>query len=440
MCKSNKNLLSLTFFAHERLIKRDFSFSNKKKCVILHAFRATMEKKRILIANKFYYPRGGDCIVAMNLERLLKDQGHEVAVFAMQYPENVDSGWNGYYASQVDFAGPLGNNLNAAKRLMGWGDIKSAFNKILDDFKPDIVHMHNIHSYLSPVLAKLAKRRGCRVVWTLHDYKLVCPSYACLLDGKPCERCIGRGKMQVLKNRCMKGSFAASAMAWLEALKWNRNVLDRYVDAFICPSQFMASKMKKDGFDPEKLHVVCNHIDPKKQELFGSLDIEREDYYVYVGRLSDEKGVETLLNVASQLPHTLKLAGDGPLRKQLEEQYASCRNIEFLGHQDAIQVAKLLSKARFSVVPSEWYENNPLSVIESLCAGTPVVGARIGGIPELLNDDNGITFASGSREELATAINRAYSAEWHHDTIKETAKLRFSPNEHIKQIFDIYSI
>lgn len=399
-----------------------------------------MEKKRILIANKFYYPRGGDCIVAMNLERLLKEQGHEVAVFAMQYPENVDSGWNGYYASQVDFAGPLGNKLNAAKRLMGWGDIKASFNKILDDFKPDIVHMHNIHSYLSPVLAKLAKRRGCRVVWTLHDYKLVCPSYACLLDGKPCERCIGRGKMQVLKNRCMKGSFAASAMAWLEALKWNRNVLDRYVDAFICPSQFMASKMKKDGFDPEKLHVVCNHIDPKKQELFGSLDIEREDYYVYVGRLSDEKGVETLLNVASQLPHTLKLAGDGPLRKQLEEQYASCRNIEFLGHQDAIQVAKLLSKARFSVVPSEWYENNPLSVIESLCAGTPVVGARIGGIPELLNDDNGITFASGSREELATAINRAYSAEWHHDTIKETAKLRFSPNEHIKQIFDIYSI
>ena len=93
-----------------------------------------MEKKRILIANKFYYPRGGDCIVAMNLERLLKEQGHEVAVFAMQYPENVDSGWNSYYASQVDFAGRLGNKLRAAKRLMGWGDIKSAFGKILNDF------------------------------------------------------------------------------------------------------------------------------------------------------------------------------------------------------------------------------------------------------------------------------------------------------------------
>ena len=237
----------------------------------------------------------------------------------------------------------------------------------------------------------------------------------------------------------MKGSFAASALAWIEALNWNRNVLDRYTDAFICPSQFMATKMKKDGFAASKLHVVCNHIDSEKQKLFDSLNVEREDYYVFVGRLSQEKGVETLLNVASKLPFSLKLAGDGPLRKKLEEQYASCKNIEFLGHQNAQQVAALLSKARFSVVPSEWYENNPLSVIESLCAGTPVVGARIGGIPELLNDDNGITFASGNREELATAINQAYSADWHHSSIKETANARFSSEQHLQQILEIYS-
>lgn len=398
-----------------------------------------MEKKRILIANKFYYPRGGDCIVAMNLERLLKEQGHEVAVFAMQYPENVESGWNSYYASQVDFAGPLGNKLNAAKRLMGWGDIKTSFNRILDDFRPEIVHLHNIHSYLSPVLAQLAKRRGCRVVWTLHDYKFVCPSYACLLDGKPCEKCIGRGKMHVFKNRCMKGSLAASAMAYIEALKWNRNVLDQYADAFICPSNFMASKMKKDGFDTEKLHVVCNHIDPEKLLLYDSLNIKREDYYVYVGRLSTEKGMETLINVASKLPYVIKVAGDGPLRKQLEQQYASCKNIEFLGHQNSQQVATILSKARFSVVPSEWYENNPLSVIESLCAGTPVVGARIGGIPELIDESNGIIFTSGNRAELKAAINQAFTREWKNDSIKECSNKRFSPNEHLNQVLSIYN-
>ena len=399
-----------------------------------------MEKKRILIANKFYYPRGGDCIVAMNLERLLKERGHDVAVLAMQYPENVDSGWNDYYHSQVDFAGSLGNKIKAAKRLMGWGDIITSFTKILDDFKPEIVHLHNIHSYLSPVLAKLAKKRGCQVVWTLHDYKLVCPSYACLQNGKPCEKCIGHSKIHVLKDRCMKGSLAASALAWLEARKWNSNVLDRYTDAFICPSQFMATKMKKDGFDPEKLRVVCNHIDAEKQQLFNSLNAERENYYVYVGRLSQEKGVETLLNVASKLPYTLRIAGDGPLRKQLEEQYASCKNIKFLGHQNAQQVAALLSKAQFSVVPSEWYENNPLSVIESLCAGTPVVGARIGGIPELLNADYGLTFTSGNRDELKQTIGKAFDTQWNNDGIKTVASSRFSEQEHLKQIEEIYGL
>ena len=396
-----------------------------------------MEKKRILIANKFYYPRGGDCIVAMNLERLLKEQGHEVAVFAMQYPENVDSGWNSYYASQVDFAGSLGGKLCAAKRLMGHGDIKAAFIRILDDFNPHIVHLHNIHSYLSPVLAKLAKRHGCRVVWTLHDYKLVCPSYACLLNGKPCEQCIGHGKMHVLKNRCMKGSLAASALAYIEARKWNRNVLERYTDAFICPSHFMAGKMRKDGFNQEKIHVVCNHIDSEKLALFNSLSSSREVYYAYVGRLSAEKGVETLLNVASKLPYTLKVAGDGPLKEELEQHSNS--NILFLGHQNAEQVAELLSKAHFSVVPSEWYENNPLSVIESLCAGTPVVGARTGGIPELLDKSSGITFMPGISEELTTAINQAFTTNWHYNSIKEVSIKRFSAKEHLNQVLNIYS-
>ena len=397
-----------------------------------------MEKLRILIANKFYYPRGGDCVVAMNLERMLKEQGHDVAVFAMQYPDNIDSGWNNYYPSQVDFAGSLGNKVKAAKRLMGWGDIKPAFNRILDDFKPDIVHLHNIHSYLSPVLAQLAKKRGCRVVWTLHDYKLVCPSYACLLDGKPCERCLGHSKMHVFKTRCMKSSLAASAMAWLEARKWNRRVLENITDAFICPSQFMARKMKKDGFNPEKLHVVCNHIDPEKLALVNSLSFSREDYYAYVGRLSPEKGVETLLDVASKLPYTLKLAGDGPLLDQLKLQYSENHNIEFCGRLDARQVAELLSKARFSVVPSEWYENNPLSVIESLCAGTPVVGARIGGIPELINDDNGIAFASGDRNELAGAIKAAFDKKWDNDAIKGMAINNFSLEKHLRLIEEIY--
>lgn len=178
----------------------------------------------------------------------------------------------------------------------------------------------------------------------------------------------------------------------------------------------------------------------EKLALVNSLDSTRENYYVYVGRLSAEKGVETLLNVASKLPYILKVAGDGPLRKQMEDQYAGSKNIKFLGHQNAIQVAELLSKARFSVVPSEWYENNPLSVIESLCAGTPVVGARIGGIPELIDEGNGSIFTSGKSEELKAAIEQAFAREWEYDAIKECSNKRFSPNEHLKQIMAIYGI
>ena len=397
-----------------------------------------MEKKRILIVNKFYYPRGGDCIVAMNLERLLKQQGHDVGVFAMHYPGNIDSGWNDYYASQVDMAGGASAKWKAFKRIMGWGDIRRSFCRMLDDFKPHIVHLHNIHSYLSPVVAQLAKQRGCRVVWTLHDFKLVCPSYSCLLDGKPCERCLGHSKMSVLKTRCMKGSLAASAMAFLEARKWNRYKLDEVTDAFICPSRFMASKMSKDGFDDSKLHVVCNHIDPEKLELFNALDVEREDYYAYVGRLSHEKGVETLLEVAARLPIKLKIAGDGPLLEVLRQQYSTASHIKFLGHQAASQVAKLLSTARFSVMPSECYDNNPLGVIESLCAGTPVVGARIGGIPELLNEDNGLTFYSGNKDELYNVIKAAIDNKWDNASIKSVAIKRFSVEEHLRMIEDIY--
>jgi len=398
-----------------------------------------MEKKRVLIVSKFYYPRGGDCIVAMNLEHMLKEQGHDVAVFAMQYPENVDTGWNQYYASQVDMAGGISNKLKAAKRIFGLGDIKHSFNRILNDFNPDIVHLHNIHSYISPVVAKMAKQRGCRVVWTLHDYKLVCPSYSCLLNGKPCEKCIGHSKKAVFKNHCLKGSTVASAMAYLEARCWNRNVLEKYTDAFICPSNFMSSKMKKDGFKENKLHVVCNHIDPAKQQLFASFNAEREDYYTYVGRLSPEKGVEKLIDVASKLPYTLKIAGDGPLMSQLQVKYGNLKNIEFLGKQNAQQVAQLLSKAQFSVVPSECYDNNPLSVIESLCAGTPVVGAKIGGIPELLDDSNGIIFKSGSKDDLKKSINEAFNRQWSNDTIKTESLVRFSPQKHLESIIEIYT-
>lgn len=390
---------------------------------------------KILLANKFYYNRGGDCVVTLNTERLLQQHGHEVAVFAMRYPENFSNKWEHCFASQVDFAGGMGNKMAAFARVMGKGDIKAAVARILYDFSPNAVHLHNIHSYLSPLIAQYAHERGCRVVWTLHDYKLLCPAYTCLRAGKPCELCFNH-KWHVLTQRCMKNSLAASATSWAEAIKWNKKRLERYVDTFICPSQFMASKMEQGGFNRSKLQVLNNFAPQMPDKPIPTS--ERDDYYCYVGRLSPEKGLATLLKAASCLPHRLIVAGTGPLEQELRDKYAACNNIEFCGRISPEQVQTLLGKARFSVISSEWYENNPMGVIESLCAGTPVVGAQMGGIPELIDENSGIIYESGNVDALMDAISMAMLHRWDNPTIAQDAQLRFSQDSHYQQLMNIY--
>lgn len=398
---------------------------------------------RILLVNKFYYPRGGDCVVVLNTEAMLRDNGMEAEVFAMEYPQNLTARYQPLFPAQVEFSVGVGNKLRAMKRTLGMGDVKAQFEAVLDEFKPDVVHLHNIHSYLSPVVGEIAHKRGIRVVWTLHDYKLLCPRYDCLLDGKPCERCFAGAKRNVITHKCMKGSLPASAVAWIEAIKWNRATLERNTDVFVCPSEFMASKMRQGGFDPAKIKVLNNFLDPVKLERYQSIDIaatQREDYYCYVGRLSHEKGVEDLLQVAARLPYRLKVAGGGPLEDDLRKKYADSPNIEFLGMLDAQGVVNVLTGAKLSVIPSQWYENNPLSVVESLCAGTPVAGAQIGGIPELIDSSNGVTFQSFNQEALSTAITMSMTRDWNHAEIALQALNRFSAANHLNTLLhDIYN-
>ncbi len=398
-------------------------------------YRENIMKERILLVNKFYYRRGGDCVVTMDLEQLLLNRGHEVAVFAMKYPENIHSQWSDMFASEVNFSGGIAEKLHAAYRALGGGDIRRSFKAILDRFNPDVVHLHNIHSYLSPVLAQLAHARGARVVWTLHDYKLICPTYACLdPGGNVCEACL-TDKNAVLTHRCHKGSLAASFIAWLEAAKWSRERLERYTNMFICPSQFMADKMIQAGFSPSKITVLNNFHDSASHKTEPS----REDFYLYAGRLSREKGVETLLKAAASLEHKLIIAGDGPLASELRHRYAGYANIVFVGHINGTQVRDYMSRARFTLIPSQWYENNPLGVIESLSAGTPVLGADMGGIPELINDNNGKIFPHGDIQSLIASISDMWYTTWDFNSIADSARIRFSPDTHYSRISAIYS-
>ncbi len=375
---------------------------------------------RILLCNKFYYRRGGDCSYTLALEELLRRHGHEVAVFAMDHPDTLDTPWRRYFPSEVNLDSSK-SKLRFFARSLGFGETASRFNALLDDFKPEVVHLNNIHSQLSPVIAELAHRRGCRVVWTLHDYKLLCPRYDCLRRGEsPCELCFN-AKKNVLKHRCMKNSLPGSVMAYLEAGKWNRERLEACTDAFICPSAFMETKMVQGGFDRQKMHHLCNFIDVDKCKK-ERYDV-RGEYYCYVGRLSSEKGLETLVSVARNLPYRLVIVGDGPLKDSLPKE----ANIEYVGRKDWPEIKDIAGKARFMVIPSEWYENNPLSVIESLCLGTPVLGARIGGIPELIEEGrNGLVFESGNREDLADRISAMFDSAFDYTGIAADAQARFS--------------
>lgn len=396
---------------------------------------------RILLVNKFFYPRGGDCVVAMNTQRLLQSKGHDVRIYAMSYSENVDTTFNYSYASEVNFSAGIKSKISALKRIFGKGDIIDSFKKVLHEFKPDVVHLHNIHSYLSPIVGELAHRHGARVVWTLHDYKLICPSYSCRLpDGRNCEQCI-TGNIAVIKNKCMKGSTIQSFFADVEARYWNRKRLINFTDMFIAPSRFMSLKMQQGQIPQEKLTVICNFIDPTKYDKIKSAPVidNRQQNFCYIGRLSEEKGVRTLIKAAVKAGVELKIAGGGPLLNELKEKHKKDSNIHFLGHLSAEKTAELLMNSQASIMPSECYENNPLGVIESLCAGTPVIGANIGGIPELIDTDSGIIYQSGNIDELAEKLKNFDHKQYTNSDISKRSLIRFSAETHYQKLLDAYN-
>lgn len=393
---------------------------------------------RVLLSNKFYYPRGGDCIYTLNLEELLINKGHDVAIFSMEYPENKQSKHSGYFPSEAVFS--LSNKKGLVESLLrpfGTNLVKTKFNSILDDFKPDVVHLNNIHTYLSPILAKIAHQRGIRVVWTLHDYKLLCPRYDCMRDGKSCELCF-ENKKNVFKYTCMKNSKIASFIGYLESVYWSRKKLERFTDKFICPSVYLKNKMIQGHFSENKIVALCNFVDVEKTT---KENFDKENYYCYMGRLSHEKGIESLLKAASKLTYKLKVIGDGPIGDYLRANYINS-NIEFLGYKQWPEIKDILGKARFAVLPSECFENNPLSIIEAQCLGTPVVGANIGGIPELIQEGiNGVLFNSGDIEDLKSKIEYCWTeleGKFDYKNIAKEARYNYSSEKYYKEIIAIY--
>lgn len=364
----------------------------------------------------------------LNLEQLLNEHGHEVAVFAMDYPENIDTPWKKYFPSNM-------SKLMAFSRPFGSSEVKNKFSALLNDFRPDVVHLNNIHTQLSPVIAEVAHKKGIKVVWTLHDYKLLCPRYDCLRDGKDiCELCFNSDKTPCKTYRCMKGSKLASIIGYKEAVMWNRERLEVCTDVFVCPSRFMAEKMVQGGFKKDKMKVLCNFIDVQKCKRD---EFTKGDYFCFIGRLSHEKGVKTLIEAANKLPYKLVIIGGGSMEEELKA--VAGKNIEFVGFKQWDEIKELVGKARFSVIPSEWYENNPLSVIEAQCLGTPVLGARIGGIPELINEGvTGMTFESRNVDDLVKKIEEMWKHDFDYKAIAEMSQKQYNAEKYYNEIMKMY--
>ncbi len=398
---------------------------------------------RVLQVNKYVYQKGGAERVVLETGRLLASRGHEVDFWGMHCPENPRYPHEDLFAPPVDYHAKLGPmaSLRAAAGILYSFEAKRRFRAMLERVRPDVVHFHNIAHQLSPSIIHAARAAGVPTVMTLHDYKLVCASYAMLADGRPCERCRGGRYYQCVLTGCTKGSRVKSLLSTMEMYLHHRLLgVYRLVDRFISPSRFLIEKLREMGFD-RPIEYLPNFTDAGEFEPSAG----ESGRIVYFGRLSPEKGVGALIEAVRDMSVELDLVGDGPGRAELEARVRrySLGHIRFWGHMNGVGLRERVARAQFTVLPSEWYENNPLAVVESFAMGKPVVAAAIGGIPELVRDgETGLTFAPGDVAELQTRMRFMLD---HPDacarmgkTARRLVEVDLSPDRHYHRLIEIY--
>ena len=400
---------------------------------------------KILQINKYHYIRGGSDSVYFNTTNLLQEFGHEVVHFAMDFNENDPSTESQYFASNNDFAQQ--STLEKIHNLPSFfynKDAEKKLEKLLKTQKPDIAHLHIFYGSLTSSILKILKRYNVPIVVSVHDYKFVCPAYL-FLNGKNeiCEKCEGKKYHNAVLNKCVKGSSLFSTVFALEAYYRDlKYPLHKMFDKLLFVSKF--SEFIHNKYKPE-LKDLSTHIynfDPILKSKVANDN--KGEYFLYAGRLSKEKGLKTLINAFNQLPNLkLKIAGTGDEAEMLKQ--IALPNIEFLGFKKGTELQSIIWNASYVVVPSEWYENNPMSVIEALTFGKPVIGANIGGIPEIvIQNKTGFLFNPGSIDELKATILKADQLD--NDNYKslsyssrDFAEKNFSPNSHYEKLMQIYT-
>ncbi|MFM8320550.1 MAG: glycosyltransferase family 4 protein [Chloroflexota bacterium] len=367
---------------------------------------------RILMANSFYYLRGGVERCFFDLAALLEAHGHTVIPFCMQHERNLPSPYASYFVSPIDFPALMQRRadpragLQAMERVLYSREAQRSIARLIEDTRPDLVHIQEIDQEISPSILDTVKGRfGLPVVMTLHDYKMVCPNTNFIARGQVCERCSGGRFYQAVLQRCKRGALLPSLLAALEAyFQRLSRIYIKNVDAFLCPSRFLQAKLQEHGF-PAAAHHLPTFV---PLERFTPA-AQRSGEMLFFGRLVALKGLRTLFDAVRLVgPRArLLLAGEGELRPELESYVRrwGLKQVHMLGQLDTAALALLVQSAAFTVFPSECYENYPLAVLESFAGATPVIGSNLGGAAELIRPgESGLLFQPGSAADLAEKI------------------------------------
>lgn len=402
----------------------------------------------ILLVNSFHYYRGGDCTYTFGLSNLLQEMSrHKVVHFAMRHSLNLPSEYSEFFVPEIDLAEELKKSkiksgIKVLKRVIYSNVSKRKLDELLDNCPVDIAHIQNIHGHITPSIFHTLRSRNIPIVWTLHDYFLVCPNSTFFSENKLCETCEGRKFYNVVIKKCRKKSFAASLMVMLEEHVDRLLGLLKIVDFFIAPSHFLRNKMIEYGFPSDKVIHIPYFVGTKN--IRPSLN--NNGYILYSGRLSYEKGLKTLVEAVS-LCDSVKLfiVGNGPLKAELETTAKNIapKKVRFLGYLNRDRLQKVIDDAMFIVVPSEWYENFPYVILEAFASAKPVIGSRIGGIPELIKDrQTGILFQPGNISDLAEKIpwmiEHSKERQEMGRRARELVEKECNPELHYKRLMEVY--
>jgi glycosyltransferase involved in cell wall biosynthesis len=369
---------------------------------------------KVLMVSWSWYPVGGDWTYIENMKRLYEENGMEVIPFSTKHGKNLPDENEKYFVTGYDYKElnqkkNFSSSIKALKNSVVSFEALHNIDHLLEEHDIAFAHLHIIHHWVTPAIIWKLKKRSIPIIWTLHEYKLICPEGSFTSNGKVCEKCFGGKFYSCAINKCKKQSFLGSSLASLDAYFYNFSNAYKHVDAFLCPSEFLLNKFKQFGFHPTKLKLTNLCYDVDAIDRFVEDDSNDKNYEVndrfifYVGRIEKLKGIQTLIEAVRETPIKLKLAGTGAALDEMKAlvQQNGISNVEFLGFQDKATVYALTLKSLCVVCPSEWYENYPFSVIESLLLSKPVIGSRMGGIPELVIDaETGYLHDAGSAIQL----------------------------------------